>query len=437
MMSSNMAVALTRATTDGHMLFGTNLHRTTSEGQGLVRHPGRAFAPGETVRATHLTIPQVRQTCTVLGVRRCAQWGLVQGINEHAVVIGLTPIRTRLTTSEPRLLGSDLVRLALERASGARQAMDVLTDLICRYGQGGPGEGCDSAFLVADSREAFVLETAGKFWAEQVVGSVRAVGDVCQLRQDWDRISRGLADTVIEHGWWAGDGSKLDFAGTLAVEHPDNAAALRHWGRATMLLEEQSGQIDGLFLRKLLSDHGNVVLDKLGTNVPGPQASLCRHAADSDAPATAVSTIAEVRMAGSLPVLWCCFGPPCVGVYFPLFLVGELPDAFLAEGRDGCLAWRMSLQLAAEAGRATARAAALAEGLLALQEKFDQHARELLAEAAALQQRGDLAALHRLAGSLMQHNLEQWENLCEDICPTEWRAFHPPHTPYAYVGAGD
>jgi secernin len=421
------------------MLFGANLHRPAGEGQGLVRLPSRHFAPGEPLQTTHLRLPQVRQTAAVLGVRRFGQWGLLQGVNEHGVVAGVTSIHTRLMACEPCLTGPDLVRLALERATGARQAIDVLTDLITRHGQGDPSEHCDSAFLIADGREAFVLETAGAFWAEQVVGSVRAVGGLCQLRQDWDRIARGVADWAIEEGWWACDGSKLDFAGAVGRPHEDQSAALRRWGRATMLLEQQSGQIDGTFLRRLMADHGNVLLDRLGPNTPRHQTSLCRHAGDSDSPATAVSTIAEVRLAGSLPLLWCSFGPPCTGLYFPLFLVGDLPDAFLAEGPDGsCLAWAMTLRLAAEAARSPDRAAALREGMHVLQEQFDQHARELLAEASALQQRGEIASLHRLAGSLMQHQLEQWENLCEEICPTERRAFRGPHgNPFAYVSAGD
>jgi secernin len=316
--------------------------------------------------------------------------------------------------------------------------VDVLADLVARHGQGDPSED-DSAFLIADGREAFVLETAGAFWAEQVVGSVRAVGGLCQLRQDWDRIARGLADRAIAAGWWLGDGSKLDFAGAIGVAPEDQSAALRRWGRATMLLEQQSGLIDAAFCRRLLADHGNVLLDRLGPNTPRQQTSLCRHSSDADLPGTAVSTISEVRLAGSLPLLWCCFGPPCTGLYFPLFLVGDLPDAFLARGPEGsCAVWGMTIRLAAEVRRSPDRAAALQEGMQSLQEQFDQHAREFLAEAAALQQRGELASLHRLAGSLMQHQLEQWETLVEDICPTEWRAFRGPHgNPFVYVSTGD
>jgi secernin len=436
-----MVVALGRATVDGQTLFGHNCNRPAGEALALVREPGRPYAPGETVRLAHLFLPQVRQTCTVLACRRPGQWGYVQGVNEHGVAVGVTSIRTRLAGERPGLLGSDLVRLALERAGGARQAVDVLTDLITRHGQADTDDGgrlCDSAFLVADGKEAFVLEAAGPYWAEQVIGSVRAVSGVCHLRQDWDRISRGLSDRAIARGWWPADGCKLDFAGALGSEHGDIAATLRRWGRATLLLEQQSGQIDGPFLRRLLGDHCRVAPDDVEAAQRAEEPSLCRHAAGPRDACTAVSLIVATGAAGSLPVAWWNFGSPCAGVWFPLVLAGDLPAAFEADGADGsCAVWRLARRSAA-AGQSHDGGAGLREACAALQEQFDQDAREFLAEAAVLQRQGETARLHRLAGSLMQHSLERWENVCDEVCPPEWRAGRVPHgSEIEYAAAGD
>uniref|UniRef100_A0A8B9TZP3 Secernin 3 n=1 Tax=Anas zonorhyncha TaxID=75864 RepID=A0A8B9TZP3_9AVES len=70
-------------------------------------------------------------------------------------------------------------RLGLERADTAEKALTVIVDLLEKYGQGG---NCmeshmaftyHNSFLIADRKEAWVLETSGKYWAaEKVEGSI-------------------------------------------------------------------------------------------------------------------------------------------------------------------------------------------------------------------------------------------------------------------------
>ena len=96
----------------------------------------------------------------------------------------------------PGLTGCDLVRLALERGPTARQALEALTSLIARHGQGSFAEADDnpdSAILIADAHEAFLVEASGTGWVCQEVREVRAASDVCTVRQDWDAIAPGLA----------------------------------------------------------------------------------------------------------------------------------------------------------------------------------------------------------------------------------------------------
>ncbi len=325
-MGCDMLAALSRTTRDGGTLFGHNCNRPSEEEVALVREPGRTFAPGENVQAGDRLLPQVRRTYTVLAGRRPGQWGYEHGLNEQGVSIGLTTIRTKREQGPPALTGPELVRLCLERAASARQAVDVLTDLVGRHGQGSAEAEVDPAFLITDGREAFVVEMFGPHWAVQHVGEVRAVSDVCHLRQDWDHVSPGLADLAIARGWWPADGSKLDFAGVAAPEGGDNAASLRRWGRATLLLEQENGQINLPVLRRILSDHAEGFIDLGGTS------TLCQHA-----PArTVASLITQSGPGDALPVAWYSFGPPCANVYFPLFPVGELPNVFLApQGRRG------------------------------------------------------------------------------------------------------
>jgi hypothetical protein len=400
-----MLVALSRATRDGGTLFGHNCNRPDDQEVVLVREPGRTFAPGESVQAGNRLLSQVRRTHTVLAGRRPGQWGYEHGLNEHGVSIGLTTIRTKREQGPPALTGSELVRLGLERAASARQAVDVLTDLVSRHGQGAAEPEVDPAFLITDGREAFVVEMFGPHWAVQHVGEVRAVSDVCHLRQDWDHLSPGLADLAIARGWWPGDGSKLDFAGVAAPEGGDNAASLRRWGRATLLLEQENGQIHLPVMRRILSDHAG------GLGNPDGASALCQHATTR----TAASLITHCGPGDVLPVAWYCFGPPCANIYFPLFPAGELPNAFLAaQGGTG------GRPHVGGVGDPRGVLGVLPRNALAgLQERFDRETGEFITEAAELRQRGESEQVPRLAELFMRHVLECWENVCLEFAPVQ------------------
>lgn len=97
------------------------------------------------------------------------------GGNEHGVAIGAETVRTgRRAGSQAGLPGTDLLRLGLERATTAREAVEVIVALLEEHGQRGrPG-----SFLVADPEHAIVLETAGGEWAsEDVRTPARSIGN--------------------------------------------------------------------------------------------------------------------------------------------------------------------------------------------------------------------------------------------------------------------
>lgn len=69
-------------------------------------------------------------------------------------------------------------RLGLERADTAEKAVTVITELLEKYGQGGSCMEDESSFtyhnsfLISDRKEAWLLETSGKYWAaERVEGN--------------------------------------------------------------------------------------------------------------------------------------------------------------------------------------------------------------------------------------------------------------------------
>ncbi|MCU1369436.1 MAG: peptidase dipeptidase [Ilumatobacteraceae bacterium] len=182
-----MCDTLVRLGDDG-VLFAKNSDRDPNEAQVLRWHEATDHGAGAEVVCTWITIPQAARTHAVLLSQPWWMWGAEIGANEHGVVIGNEAVFTRdllLGRRDPdALLGMDLVRLGLERAATATEAVGVMVDLLETHGQGGscshdhPKFRYHNSFLVADADGATVLETAGRAWAtEEVRGPSRAISN--------------------------------------------------------------------------------------------------------------------------------------------------------------------------------------------------------------------------------------------------------------------
>ena len=170
--------------------------RTRTAPPARPRSPGRSAAarpPGCTLRTQYLTIGDTGAHATLLSCPTWL-WGAEHGVNEHGVAIGNERVATThdAAAAPPALIGMDLVRLGLERARTAAEAVDVMTALLEACGQGGiadatHGEAYDSSFLVADPTEAFVLETAGRDYAAAPFPGGTAISNRLTLGTEWTR----------------------------------------------------------------------------------------------------------------------------------------------------------------------------------------------------------------------------------------------------------
>ncbi len=149
-------------------IFLKNSDRSANEPNLIVYYPKRK-AEGQ-IKCTYITVTD-KDSLAVLLYKPSWIWGAEMGINEKGVTIGNEAVWTKSKGKKTeRLLGMDLLRLALERGETAKEALQIIIDLLIEYGQGGNAGYdhtfyYDNSFLITDGKECYVLETAGKKWA--------------------------------------------------------------------------------------------------------------------------------------------------------------------------------------------------------------------------------------------------------------------------------
>ena len=334
-------VALPSATADGATLFAKNSDRPEHECQPLLQVPRQTHAPGSRVRCTYIEIPQVAETARIIGSRPFWQWGFEHGLNEYGVAIGNHTVFTKEALSAPGLIGMDLVRLGLERSRNATDAVEVITQLVERYGQGGSGY-CDkdwpyhNSFLVADRSTAFVLETSDRHWALRRVEDIGSLSNHLTIGTDWDAVSDGAIEYAIAAGWWSeGNDERFDFSAAYRDNSfvPDVISSGRHQ-RTCALLEHGKGAISVATLQRTLRDHYGQPVPRADLTPADPQHfSVCMHA--EPVGTTTASMIARIPSNLDEPLLyWASLGSPCVGAFIPLYLDADIPGVLCRGGEQ-------------------------------------------------------------------------------------------------------
>jgi GrpB-like predicted nucleotidyltransferase (UPF0157 family) len=311
----------------GCVLFAKNSDRDPNEAQHLDWQPRRSHPAGASVRCTWIEIPQARETHAVLLSRPYWMFGAEIGANEHGVTIGNEAVFTRQPNQALGLTGMDLIRLALERAASAVDAVRAMVELLERHGQGG---GCGhenrrftyhNSFIIADPQCAFVLETAGR---EHAVESIRGARS----------ISNGLSipDFAARHS----DAIKTRVSGCRL--------------RAAITQRGASVASSPRDLMRILRDHGNATDDDIPIEYRSPRYSLvngglgapCCHAGGLVAASqTTASWVAELTPHGCRHWVTAS-AAPCTGLFKPVAVEAPLelgaPPTDRADGHS--LWWR-------------------------------------------------------------------------------------------------
>jgi secernin len=330
-------VALGPATKGGVTLFGKNSDREPDEVQNIKVYPRRRYKKGEKVKCTYLTIPQVSETAGVMLCQPFWMFGAEMGANEHGVVIGNEALFTREKPDTTGLTGMDLLRLSLERSRTARQALEVIIELLEKYGQGG---NCGyrqkllymNSFLIADSQEAYVLETVKTWWAWKRVEDFWSISNIISLQNDFDACSPGLIENAVRKGYCRSQ-DEFNFRKCYSDRITTwGARASPRQARSREMLLQKKGTLSTVDIMAILRDHGgdsDWTPDKSG-------GTICMHAADK--------LIRRSQSVGSMAAklgkkaqFYYTTGAanPCLSPYFPIFALGTaVPSGYKDGGAD-------------------------------------------------------------------------------------------------------
>ena len=219
-----------KATTDGSVMvtYAADSHNLFGE---LINTPAADHPKGAMRRVIEWDtskplgeIPEVAHTYNVVG-----------NINEHQVAIGESTWGGRKelqdTTGKSIIDYGSLIQIALERSKTAREAIDVMTSLVEKYGYASSGE----SFSIADKNELWVLEMIGKGAEKGAVWiAVRIPDEAISGHANEPRIrqvnlkdkanvrySKDMISFARKRGWYDGKDADFSFADTYGEHNPD------------------------------------------------------------------------------------------------------------------------------------------------------------------------------------------------------------------------
>lgn len=294
-------------------------------------------------------------------------WGAEMGVNEAGVAIGNEAVFARKAPERDGLLGMDILRLALHNSHTAIEAVDVISHLLETFGQGGNGSYSGTlryhnSFLIADPKEAWVLESSRRQWVARKVEQRASISNAYQIRDSYE-----LADGATAR-------SHLDFSGT-------HASRIHLWftkgevrqRRSLQLLTEQEASWETI--RNILRHH-----EGTGGAPDHSMRSICMDSTGFVKSRTNASLIVEYRE--GIPLAWMT-GSPFPG-YSPFLPFAIDKESFgLAPHADSKFAYRFALDRLALAKQIQIAPQKAKEQIAALAFETEQTCRSMVADAKA------------------------------------------------------
>ncbi len=312
-------VALGSVTQSGNVLFAKNSDREPNEAQIVLRIPRKKYdlSVNPKLKTTYIEIDQVEQTNEIVISKPAWMWGCEMGFNEYSVTIGNEAVFTKEKYGKTSLIGMDMIRLALERTRTAKQAVDCITNLLERYGQGG---NCGytkkmqyhNSFIVADKNEAYVLETAGRYWVMKKVSDIYTISNGLTIENDFDDCHPDLIRDSIARKMCTG---RADFNFKKSYSDPLYSKFSRCADRSCLSCEalaNSRGKITIDTMMSALRTHSGSADDCFRK---GSMKDVCMHAGSMITSQTTASLVGELKDESEF---WYTGSSlPCISVFKP------------------------------------------------------------------------------------------------------------------------
>ncbi len=316
----DILIATPRATKENIMIFAKNSDRDPNEAQIIEFIPRQKHVENK-VKLTYVEFPQVEETYAVILSRPWWMYGAEMGVNEFGLAIGNTAVFTKERREKVGILGMDIIRLALERTKSSKEALEFIISIIENYGQGGNGSYehrlyYHNSFIIADPKDAWVLETAGKNWVAKKIEDIYTISNALTIQDDWDLASQSVEKLRQKNKNFSFSKYFSDKFYTYFSHGKDRRTF------TYKKLDEKKGEITLEYVMGILSSHQieNFSPEK------GSMRDICMHYGGLTRPSQTASS--QISLLGENFQVHYFTGTslPCLSVFKPIYFESGVPE---------------------------------------------------------------------------------------------------------------
>ena len=336
-----------KATADGSVIIAHAEDMGKTDSGKLWHQDAAEYEKSDSIYLPYETIPGVSRTYSYWAhgnsdkVAERYNGSILAGMNQFGVSFGCNTVYTRdelIPEGEKGLQRYSIRRLIMERARTAREAVEMVGQLIDTYGQ----SGIVVAYLIADAEEAWVVETTPRHWVAKRVpdDGFHVQANQYTIEKEWDIASSDLVEYAESQGWYDNNSGEFSFRHIYGdpqrIDRPyDTVRELR----ATEILESKKGSISVKDLKTIMRSHYEGTSDY---HYPPHDTDVIRPICVSNTQAAKVWHLRPDLPVETGAIMWYSISTPCTSIFVPVFSGSErVPEEYLNAGEvfDSSSAW--------------------------------------------------------------------------------------------------